>query len=302
MSHLYYTKNKVMKHKKIIFLGFLVMCISLFTVLSMSQIQADVGNSFSGGGSSGGSSSSSGGGSLSGLFFLTRSPFGLAVLVLFFIFFIISKRKQSANQGGNNFSDPGIRPNYAIDENLVVQNIKEKDPDFSADNFKTFASEVWLTLQEAWESKSWQKVRPFESNALFNVHNRQLQEYIDRKKTNFMEMQNIRNVCIARYRSDGDYEIVSVKLDASLLDYVVDDESGRILEGSKTQHVHRSYILEFIRKNGLKTVESEGTSVTNCPNCGAPTEVTSSGQCEFCKSIITKGDYGWVLNTYAPWQ
>ena len=38
-----------------------------------------------------------------------------------------------------------------------------------------------------------------------------------------------------------------------------------------------------------------------CPNCGAPTEVTSAGQCEFCKSIITSGDYGWVLNHYGKW-
>ena len=295
-----------MKKRNVYMLCAFLLCLGLFAMMA-SPIHADVGNSFSGGGSSGGgysgggSSYSGGGSGLGGIFFLTSSPIGIVFMIIIVVLVIYGKMKQSGVTGGG-YSDPGIRPNAGIDEDGVVARIKEQDPDFSADNFKTFASEVWLTLQEAWEDKSWQKVRPFESNTLFNVHNRQLQEYIDRKKTNFMEMQNVRNVCIARYRVDGDYEVVSVKLDASLLDYVVDDESGRVIEGSKTNYVHRSYNLEFIRKNGVKTVEQEGTNVTNCPNCGAPTNVTSSGECEYCKSIITKGDYGWVLNKYAPWQ
>lgn len=289
-----------MKNKKLILFCVMMLYVSAFAIASMSQIQADVGNSFSGGGSYSGGGSSGGGG-FGGFLFLTSSPLGIVVLIVVVLFILWSKRNQMSNGGGTTFSNPGIRPNAGLDETTVVQNIKESDPDFSADNFKTFASEVWLTLQEAWEDKAWQKVRPFESNTLFNVHNRQLQEYIERKKTNFMEMQNIRNICIARYRVDGDLEIVGVKLDASLLDYVIDDESGRVVEGSKTEYVHRSYNLEFIRKNGVKTIEKEGTSVTNCPNCGAPTNVTSSGQCEYCKSVITKGDYGWVLNKYAPW-
>ena len=36
--------------------------------------------------------------------------------------------------------------------------------------------------------------------------------------------------------------------------------------------------------------------MNNCPNCGAPTEITSSGKCEYCKSIITTGDHDWVLS------
>ena len=64
------------------------------------------------------------------------------------------------------------------------------------------------------------------------------------------------------YSSDEEHEIIHVKLDASLLDYVVDDDSGKVLEGSKTDYVYRSYNLEFIRKKGIKTKEQEGTAVT----------------------------------------
>ena len=38
----------------------------------------------------------------------------------------------------------------------------------------------------------------------------------------------------------------------------------------------------------------------NCPNCGAPTNITSSGKCSYCGSVITTKDYGWVLAGLEP--
>mgnify|MGYP004458475247 FL=1 len=51
-----------------------------------------------------------------------------------------------------------------------------------------------------------------------------------------------------------------------------------------------------MRKTGVKTKPGENTvNTTNCPNCGAPTKITSSGECEYCGSVITTGEYDWVL-------
>jgi len=36
----------------------------------------------------------------------------------------------------------------------------------------------------------------------------------------------------------------------------------------------------------------------NCPNCGAPLEISSSGQCGYCNSVVTTGQYSWVLCDY----
>ena len=47
----------------------------------------------------------------------------------------------------------------------------------------------------------------------------------------------------------------------------------------------------------MKTKEGTAdTNTTNCPNCGAPTKITSSGKCEYCGSIITTGEHDWVLS------
>lgn len=288
-----------MKYKKRLFL---VVCLLVLPILFVSTIHGDVGNSFSGGSGGGGYGGSSWGGSGgygSFIFLGGSSPLGIIITFAIIAFFMYMKYK---NNDVNVQRTPySANTNQVVDEAAAIEKIKAVDPDFSADKFKTFAGEVYITLQEAWEAKDWKGVRPFESNALFNTHNRQIQEYIDMNKTDHMNMQNIREVTIADYKEDGNQEVIVVKLYASLLNYVTDDNTGKIIEGSDSNYVHRHYRLEFIRSKGVKTVVDKDRSVSNCPNCGAPTTLTSSGECEYCHSVITNGNYGWVLNKYAAW-
>ncbi|MEF9920916.1 MAG: TIM44-like domain-containing protein [Erysipelotrichaceae bacterium] len=298
------------KNRFIVQLGLCAFFVMAILIITTTPTLADVGNSFSGGGGSSGGGSyggSYGGGGmgLSGIFFLGNSPFGMLFIVAIIVIGIISSYNRSKNGGNSGYVNPyannGFESNTSINENQAIGDIQEIDPNFSAEHFKTYASEVYLTVQEAWENREWSIVRPFESNALFNVHNRQLKEYIEQQKTNHLDMQNVRSVVIAGFKSDGEREVITIKLDASLIDYVSDDNSGAVLEGSKTQHQHRSYRLEFIRSTGIKTNTEKEINTTNCPNCGAPTKVTSSGECEYCHSIITTGEFGWVLNQYTKW-
>ena len=278
----------------------LVICLCLLlTILNLTVISAsDVGNSFSGGGG-GGSSFSSGGGS--GLFMIFGGG-GLQGLITLFIFLAIMMYLKNRNSGNVSNGSQTSFDNSYLNEDSVISSIKENDPDFSAEAFKSYAGEVYITLQEAWEAREWRKVRNFESNSLFNMHNSQMQEYLNRKITPHLDMQNVRKITLADYHIDGNTEVLTVRLNASLIDYDTDDKTGKVISGSKTAFQNRSYRLEFIRSLGVKTVTNQSLNTTNCPNCGAPTSVTSSGECEYCGSIITNGEFGWVLNKYAAWQ
>ena len=52
--------------------------------------------------------------------------------------------------------------------------------------------------------------------------------------------------------------------------------------------------MEFIRKTGDKT--SDSINNVQCPNCGAETQITVSGKCEYCGSILTTGEHNWALS------
>lgn len=112
-------------------------------------------------------------------------------------------------------------------------------------------------------------------------------------------MQNIRNVTITEFREDGSFEVLVVRLYASLLDYVVDDTTNKVIEGRNQSYVYRNYRLEFLRPKGTKTTSQVQT--THCPNCGAALNFSGTGTCEYCHTTVLSQSSDWVLNLYAPW-
>lgn len=179
----------------------------------------------------------------------------------------------------------------------IAQNIRQEDPNFSEDAFIGWAREVFMKIQQAWNDRNWKIIRPFESQELFNQHNQQLEEYIRNNKINKVEKICVRYCGLKSYRVDGDKEVLVVELHATMRDYVVDATTNQVLESDPNRDWFMKYDMTFNRKKGVLTQAGKSNkSTTNCPNCGAPTEITSAGQCEYCKSIITTGEHDWVLS------
>ena len=145
--------------------------------------------------------------------------------------------------------------------------------------------------------KKWEEIRPFESNELFEQHRQQLQYLIDNNQTNMMEKICVRYTCLNSFRQDGDKEIITMTLKSAMKDYTIDDKTKKVVQGNKNEDVYMVYTLTFMRKAGLKTkAGTDKVNTTNCPNCGAPTDITSSGKCKYCGSVITTGEHDWVLS------
>lgn len=296
-----YNKKKILLF---IFI-FLLICFSCY-ILSPIEVFADVGNNnrydegFSGDGD--------------GLFILIYiilwllenfGPVGLVPALIIIIFIIsiiynnskgstknISRRNLSYN---NDYPNDYFRATINNEKELVMQ-IQEYDKNFSSDEFKQYASECFVKLHKAWTARDWEPIRHFETDTLFNMHNSQLQEYVMNGTINVIERINVQSTKIIDYHIQGDKEIINVHLVAIMRDYIIDENTKNVVEGNKYKDVYNNYRLEFIRTLGVKTENSNKLSTTNCPNCGAPTTVTSSGQCSYCGSVITSGNYSWVLN------
>ena len=285
--------NKIRKYLPFI-LAFLV-------VLCCIPAIADVGNNnrySSGGGDFGGGDFDIGLliGWLINLFI--ESPvLGLIVVVILIIVYRVMKKKGTdtsyINQTVNRQAESEVTPDFTA---AVAAEIQALDPNFSSDKFIGFAREVFMKIQKAWTTKDWKPIRPFESENLFNQHKQQLDEYIRLGKTNVIEKIGIKHCSIHEFRQDGDKEVLVVWLNAIMRDYVIDDATKNVLESDPNRDWFMKYEMVFNRKAGVKTDPTrKGNSVTNCPNCGAPTEITSSGQCSYCGSVVTNGEHDWVL-------
>ena len=229
--------------------------------------------------------------------FIESPVLGLIAVVIVIIIYRMKKKKSNdpstINKNVNNQADSEVTMDYT---GVVADEIRAIDPDFSSDKFIGFAREVFMKIQEAWTTKDWRPIRPFESETLFNQHKQQLDEYIRLGKTNIVEKIAIKHCSLHSFRKDGDKEVLTVWLNAVMRDYVIDDKTKNVLESDPNRDWYMKYEMVFNRKAGLKTDPGKkGNTITNCPNCGAPTEITSSGQCAYCGSVITNGEHDWVL-------
>ena len=293
---------------KIIGICFLFVLVFALVISLSPTVFADAGNNNRYDTSSSSSSSSDGDSYLLNwiIYFLFEMFGPLPGIVLCIILLIVFGylKKTGKLKNIQNSINSTITSNYSESFNQIVDNtisvseqIRQIDPEFSSDNFLAWTREVFLKIQQAWTDRNWKVIRPFESNELFNTHNSQLNEYIKNHKINVVEKINISNATLREFRQDGDKEVLVVELHAVMRDYVIDEKTKKVLESNPNKDWYMKYLMTFNRKKGVLTkAGTSNKSTTNCPNCGAPTEITSSGQCEYCDSVITTGEHDWVLS------
>ena len=280
----------------------LLICISALALLlavSFAPLKAlalDVGdfNDYDGGGDSGGwaigwgDEETGGGVAIGGNWKLVG--YGVAFFAILFMIGVIKNRRDLRKGGG---AMPSVEDHTAE----IVPVILESDPLFSNDRFIAWAKEVYFTLSYAWMERDWEKVRPFEKEELYRQHEMQLRQYITGGRINVLERININQAYLQKYVREREYEYLTVFLQVRMIDYIKDEKTGQVLKGSPDVDCHMRYLYTFMRKNGVKTdPASSNRSTTNCPNCAAPTKITSAGKCEYCNSVIVTGDFDWVLS------
>ena len=302
----------------------LITIISIVTIIvginfliANDKVYADVGNfkSYSSSGSSY-SSESSTLGNIGIIMFAIRHPWIFLLIVGSIAIWRMLRNKFKNNPTVSKYNeamDKILNPNFNFDfgnninnannvrtaqsEESVLSSVKAIDPNFNSEEFKAFARDVYIRLQSAWSKGDWEDIRTFESNELFEQHRNQLQEYLDKGQLNKMDRVGVLNERYSGFRQQAGKDILEIDLDVKQIDYIIDSKTKQVVIGDPNEEDYGTYRLTFSRTTGNKTNVATGeTKITNCPNCGAPTTITSSGKCPYCGSVITTTDYGWVLS------
>ena len=228
----------------------------------------------------------------------------IGVLVFFAIVFIYSyiKAKNSQKSQENISKTVYTTPEVDVSQTHIwADEIKKIDPNFSEEKMLAWAKDLYVKLQNAWTARDWEPMRPFETESLFEQHKSQLQGYIDTNRINVVDRIAVNYATLYKFRQEGDRDILEIALKATKKDYIIDATTKEVLEGNKEQDRISVYKMTFERKTGVLTPEGTGkVKTTNCPNCGAPTEITSAGKCPYCGSVITTGNTTWVLSGLEP--
>lgn len=288
----------------------LIAMIAVFSVCFCSISIADVGNfesydsDYSDSSDWGNSSdwdSDYNGGSYSG----GSSELSLGELVFVIIIIVVialaSKKKGNSPSVANKVVNTS-KSSEAKCQNVLAR-LQAADKYFNQEKFLAWTKDLFVKLQTAWSKRDLSEMRTYETEDLFEQHNKQIQQYIDKKQFNIMDRIAVNYANLYSFEQDGDKDILQVVLNSSMADYIIEEGTNKVILGDKTTRRTKSYLLTFIRKKGVVTAEgTDEVKTTNCPNCGAPTKITSSGKCEYCGSVITTGSHDWVLSNLEPFR
>jgi len=290
---------------------FIFLAIGLIGIMVGQMVFARAGggdNYVPGGGSSGGEYGGGGGGD-GGLFALLfalifsnlPAPLKFLLLVILIALFVYGARKGKVRKGlaslGTNLPSTyppsnQIAPNFAGQ----IAELKNRDPNFSEQQFEDLASTAFSKIQTAWSKRDMSIAQAFVSPTLLQRFQAQLNQLKSQGKINKIENLAVGKVEIVEAVQDGGFDYITVRIDASASDYYVDEKSGKILSGTKELKPFTEF-WTFLRSGEVKTPAGKPELVSrHCPNCGAPMQVNAIGKCEYCGSELSSGHFSWVLS------
>jgi predicted RNA-binding Zn-ribbon protein involved in translation (DUF1610 family) len=236
----------------------------------------------------GGSSGGSGGGS-------TVGSIVMALIIVAVIVFFVLRRKGGGSAHPNN---KPVAPGAQATDPSTLKPMSEYltlDPTFSESEMREKISNLYVQFQDAWHAKDLTPLRPYLSDAYYAQSDRQLDTYRRNHQTSYIDRISVMDVALSGFKQTDGKDYIYARLKTRITNYVLDDNTGDLVRGSKTAEKFMEYEWEMVRSSGKTTVGSTGTVVQNCPNCGATVNINRTAQCEYCGSIITVDSYDWVL-------
>ena len=239
--------------------------------------------------SGGSGSSSSGTGSILG--------FIIMILILWLVFRGFRKAFGNTPAGSSSSGPKPAGAQRTPDEKLTPMSEYVKlDPDFSETDLREKLASWYVRMQNGWTDKDIDPVQPFFTDALFKQMKRQLQSLINAHQTNYVERIAVLDTNLRGYFQENGEDHLIAEIRTRIIDYTLDDGTGKLLRGDRTKEKYMTYEWELTRASGTKTKKSEGLTRVSCPACGAPLDINTTTHCPYCDSIVTLEAHDWAIS------
>ena len=217
--------------------------------------------------------------------------------------YIHRRQTMPAQRFGHYVPEAGTNAATIYDTNLQqqIQRFAQRHQimnwaDYERNVATKIVTPIFLKIYEGWSELKWEKTRALTTDNLFQSFHYWIELYRKHRVVNKLTKISINKVELVKIESDKYYESFTVRIFASLLDYM-ETFDGKHLGGSKTSRRGFSEYWTFVRATSAQKSEQD-FSTDNCPNCGAPVDkMGMTGICGYCETKVTTGEFNWVLST-----
>ena len=166
--------------------------------------------------------------------------------IFMIVLFVVIKFATRGSSSGS--SDDDSTPDVLFERNLVqakaaetraiVDQIHAVDPQVDADRLGDLAKNVFIKLQECWQERSYEPMRPLLMPYLFQEHVEKLEEMTSKHEINRMDALEVSAVDLINisYTFAPQNREFSALITASAKDYFVRDSDNSFLRGDTSPH------------------------------------------------------------------
>ncbi len=214
--------------------------------------------------------------------------FAFIVIIIIVTAISNSKKGSSRSYKSPNHYEPSVSSLY---QDINDSRIKELLPNESLSSLKRSTYNTFIEIQNAWSNFDYDKLRELCTDELYNSYVSQLETLKLKMGKNEMTDFNQLITKIIDIKEENGNITLTVYLQVSFYDYVINTNSGAVTRGSDNTKITNNYVMTFIK--GSDEVSTVGKF---CPHCGAPIENVTSGECEYCNSTIVTKSTKFVLS------
>ncbi len=162
-------------------------------------------------------------------------------------------------------------------------------PNNTIEEFRNMALQNFIAVQNAWMNFDYDTLRKLCTDELYNSYITELNVLKLKSEQNIMNDFKCLELKLLNIKEENNIITLYFYLNITFFDYVV-DKNKKVVRGNNLYKLNNHYYLHYVRN---KTGEDK---ITNCPNCGAPLDKTTSQTCPYCGSVIIKEASNFVLS------
>ncbi len=184
-----------------------------------------------------------------------------------FLLYRMMKNRQAASQPAPSYgqgyggSQPQAQPQLQMyqaeavetgpsDLDRGVSHIRQMDSSFDPARFGDPASDMFFRVQAAWMARDMSQASASITPEMAATLQKDCDRLRGQGRINRLDNIAVRSVAVTEAWQENGQDYVTVRFLASLLDYTVDEGSGQVVEGSRTEPVKFEEYWTFVRPVG----------------------------------------------------
>ncbi len=175
-----------------------------------------------------------------------------------------------------------------------ISNYKSIDSLFNESAFCEKVSNLYYKYKICFSDNKLEEIEPYFTQECFEGILQRKAQLKASGRYYYAQRVTVLGTVIDGYTQTAEQDIIFANLNVRAVEYEVDLNKNIVFGTQNEQFLNGK--VELVRTKGSKTLPKVSGSARNCPNCGAPLNLSKSARCEYCDSVLSNDPFNWKFN------